>query len=151
MQIHQPFAERLNAAVRRCGNPVLVGLDPRADLLPRGVLAEGERAALPKLSAAFRVFCRGVIDAVAGLVPAVKPQMAFFEQLGPAGADVLKDTIDYAAANGLLVVADAQTARGQSGLYQWVSEHYILTACGVAAAIAVPCALIDTEKKSSSP
>jgi len=70
----------------------------------------------------------------------VRPVRVWTERIAPP-----------AAANGLLVVADAQTARGQSGLYQWVSEHYILTACGVAAAIAVPCALIDTEKKSSSP
>ena len=108
MDVSKAFAERLGAAVRRCGNPVLVGLDPRAGLLPRGMLADGDKAPLEQQAAAFRTFCCGVIDVVAGLVPAVKPQMAFFEQLGPCGAAVLKDVIDHASSKGLLVILDGK-------------------------------------------
>ena len=108
MTVPEAFSERLNEAVRRCGNPVLVGLDPRAGSLPCGLLSDGENASLEQQAAAFRQFCCGVIDVVAGLVPAVKPQMAFYEQLGPCGMAVLKDVVDHASAKGLLVVLDGK-------------------------------------------
>ena len=103
-----PFADRLDAAVRRCGNPVLVGLDPRAESLPAGILADANSAGLEEIAAAYGRFCRGVIDVVATLVPAVKPQAAFFEQLGPAGMAVLADVIQYAQQKGLLVILDGK-------------------------------------------
>ena len=103
-----PFADRLDAAVRRCGNPVLVGLDPRAESLPAGILADANGAGLEETAAAYGRFCRGVIDVVAALVPAVKPQAAFFEQLGPAGMAVLADVIQYAQQKGLLVILDGK-------------------------------------------
>jgi orotidine-5'-phosphate decarboxylase len=99
------FADRLIAAVRAKGNPVLVGLDPRAENLPPGLIA-GE--GLEAMASGFASFCRGVIDVVAPLVPAVKPQAAFFEQLGPPGMRALKDVIDYAAAKKLLVILDGK-------------------------------------------
>ena len=49
-----------------------------------------------------------MIDVVAPLVPAVKPQAAFFEELGPAGMFVLKEVIEYARAKGLLVIVDGK-------------------------------------------
>ncbi|MEE8450681.1 MAG: orotidine-5'-phosphate decarboxylase, partial [Thermoguttaceae bacterium] len=103
------FADRLDQAVRRCGNPVLVGLDPRADMLPEG-LRPTENSPDPAMVAdAYGRFCRGVIDVVAPLVPAVKPQAAFFEQLGPAGMTVLADVIRYAGQEkGLLVILDGK-------------------------------------------
>jgi orotidine-5'-phosphate decarboxylase len=103
-----PFADRLYAAVRRCRNPVLVGLDPRAENLPVGILADAKSASLEQTAVAYGLFCRGVIDVVAPLVPAVKPQAAFFEQLGPAGMVVLADVIRYAQQKGLLVVLDGK-------------------------------------------
>jgi orotidine-5'-phosphate decarboxylase len=101
-----PFADRLTAAVRGAGNPVLVGLDPRAASLPAGMLAD--HASLAEVATAYQHFCRGVIDVVAPLVPAVKPQAAFFEQVGPAGAAVLASVIQYAQEKGLLVVLDGK-------------------------------------------
>ncbi len=102
-----PFIDRLDAAVRRCGNPVLVGLDPRAKSLPPG-LAPHQAAAPAAVAAAYREFCRGVIDVVAPLVPAVKPQAAFFEQLGPEGMVALGEVIHHAAGQGLLVILDGK-------------------------------------------
>src|SRR6476659_3073867 len=99
------FADRLIAAVRAKRTPVLVGLDPRAQNLPPGLLTG---AGLEATASAFAAFCRGVIDVVAPLVPAVKPQAAFFEQLGPVGMRALKETIDYAAAKDLLVILDGK-------------------------------------------
>jgi orotidine-5'-phosphate decarboxylase len=49
-----------------------------------------------------------VVDVVGGLVPAVKPQVAFFEQLGAAGMQALAEVLAYARAAGLLVIIDAK-------------------------------------------
>jgi orotidine-5'-phosphate decarboxylase len=103
-----PFADRLETAVRRCHNPVLVGLDPRRESLPSGFLAEGGDVGAEETAAAYGRFCRGVIDVVAPLVPAVKPQAAFFEQLGPAGMAVLAEVIRYAQQKELLVIFDGK-------------------------------------------
>jgi orotidine-5'-phosphate decarboxylase len=99
------FADRLCREVQRKGTPVLVGLDPRLESLPAGILnGEGPQAAAD----AYAMFCRGVIDVVAPLVAAVKPQVAFFEQLGPAGCTALADVIRYAASKQLLVIIDGK-------------------------------------------
>jgi orotidine-5'-phosphate decarboxylase len=103
-----PFADRLETAVRRCHNPVLVGLDPRRESLPPGILAERSDASPQEIAAGYGTFCRGVIDVVAPLVAAVKPQAAFFEQLGPAGMTVLADVIRHAQRQGLLVIFDGK-------------------------------------------
>jgi orotidine-5'-phosphate decarboxylase len=57
---------------------------------------------------AFSRFCRGVVDVVAPLVSVVKPQAAFFEELGPAGMKSLAETISYAREKGLLVILDGK-------------------------------------------
>lgn len=101
------FMDRLAAAVRRCRNSVVVGLDPRLDQLPEGLRVAGSDS-MADGAAAFETFCRGIIDVVAPLVPAVKPQAAFFEELGPAGMQALGRTIKYASSKGLLVVFDGK-------------------------------------------
>ena len=75
------FATRLARAIQRCQNPVLVGIDPRADQLPAGLLAESERGNPVAVADAFRRFGQGIIDVVAPLVAVVKPQAAFFERI----------------------------------------------------------------------
>lgn len=102
------FADRLAAAVRRCGNPVLVGLDPRWDSLPAALRATQATATAAQIAAAYRTFCQAVIDVVAPLVAAVKPQSAFFEDVGPEGLAALADVITYARQRGLLVIFDGK-------------------------------------------
>jgi orotidine-5'-phosphate decarboxylase len=102
------FADRLDAAIRRCRTPVLVGLDPRAESLPGGLLSNPKNASWTETAAAYVQFCRGVIDVVAPLVPAVKPQAAFFEQLGPDGMAALADVIAYAEKKELIVILDGK-------------------------------------------
>jgi orotidine-5'-phosphate decarboxylase len=102
------FPSHLDAAVARCRNPVLVGLDPRADMLPSGLLATEDATNPEKVAAAYERFCREIIDVVADRVPAVKPQAAFFEELGPAGMVVLGQIIRYAQSRGLLVILDGK-------------------------------------------
>lgn len=102
------FSDRLATAVTRCQNAVVVGLDPRWGHLPPALTVgvdAGDRAAVALV---YSRFCGEVIDAVAPLVPAVKPQAAFFEQLGPAGMSALADVIDHARRAGLLVIVDGK-------------------------------------------
>jgi orotidine-5'-phosphate decarboxylase len=106
------FADRLAEAVERKRSQLVVGLDPRVDLLPmelRGEAVLGRAAAGRAVSR----FCRGIIDAVAPYVVAVKPQVAFFEALGSDGWRALEDACAYARGAGLLVIADAK--RGDIG------------------------------------
>jgi orotidine-5'-phosphate decarboxylase len=109
-----PFATRLAAAIRSHGTPACIGLDPRHESLPPAIGAADipptDTAALARV---FTDFCRGVIDAIAPLVPIVKPQLACFEALGPHGMTALADVIAHARAQGLLVLADGK--RGDIG------------------------------------
>jgi orotidine-5'-phosphate decarboxylase len=102
------FGDRLAAAVRRAGTPVLVGLDPRWEQLPTGLRTRSAAASREEIAAAYSTFCREIIDVVAPLVPAVKPQAAFFEQIGPPGMNALAETIAYASSKGLLVIVDGK-------------------------------------------
>ena len=107
-----PFADRLAEAVERKRSQLVVGLDPRLDLLPvelRGDAHLGREAAAD----AYTRFCRGIVDAVAPYVVAVKPQIAFFEALGADGIRALEEVCAYAHAAGLQVIADGK--RGDVG------------------------------------
>ena len=103
----QHFADRLNAAVKRVGNPVLVGIDPRPESLPNGYrnrFSEGPLATVSALEA----FCKQVIDVIAARVCAIKPQAAFFEQHGPPGMAALQAVARHAREKGLLVILDGK-------------------------------------------
>ncbi len=75
---------------------------------PRGLRAGLETRDFAGVAQAYALFCRDVIDVVAPLVSVVKPQAAFFEQLGPAGMSALADVMAYASGEGLLVVVDGK-------------------------------------------
>ncbi len=94
--------------MRRCGNPVLVGLDPRREMLPEVFVPSDGGVDLQLVATAYASFCQGVIDVVAPLVPAIKPQAAFFEQIGPAGMVALAEIIQYAQQKDLLVILDGK-------------------------------------------
>src|SRR5579863_684342 len=105
------FGDRVAAAVERKRSQLVVGLDPIPDLLPVELRDDVAR------------FCCGVIDAVAPHAVAVKPQLAFFEALGPPGSVALAEVCAYARTAGLLVIADGKrgdvgsTARAYSAAY----------------------------------
>jgi orotidine-5'-phosphate decarboxylase len=95
------WADRLAAEVERKRSQLVVGLDPRPDLLPIELRGDVAR------------FCCGIVDAVAPHAVAVKPQLAFFEALGPAGMAAFDQVCLYARRAGLLVIADGK--RGDIG------------------------------------
>lgn len=100
--------DRLCEQIKEKKAPIVVGLDPRIDRLPEEIatadLTDGE-----KLFA----FNRGIIDAVADLVPAVKPQIAFYEACGLEGLKAYVETLRYARDKGLIVIGDVK--RGDIG------------------------------------
>ena len=100
------FSQLLSEAYHAKGNPVLVGLDPRWESLPAS--CRNDDACPNGIANAFERFCKAVIDIVAPLVPAVKPQAAFFEQYGVPGMIALKNVIQYAKSKGLLVIFDGK-------------------------------------------
>lgn len=105
------FADRLQAAVQRTGSPVVIGLDPRLDSLPEPLLVACRReygATAQAAAEAFWRFNRDIIDAVCDLVPAVKPQLAFYERYGVEGVRAFARTVHYARQAGLLVIADGK-------------------------------------------
>jgi orotidine-5'-phosphate decarboxylase len=110
------YATRLHEAVRRKGTPALVGLDPRFDLLPASIVESARKRSSDTASvvaAAFEEFSLRLIDVVAPLVPAVKPQAAFFEEWGPAGCAALARVMQHAREADLIVICDAK--RGDIG------------------------------------
>ena len=96
--------------------PIVVGLDPMLSYVPEHILSEayknkGEN--LEGVSEAIWLYNKGIIDAVYDLVPAVKPQIAMYEQFGIEGMKAYVKTIDYAKQKGLIVIGDVK--RGDIG------------------------------------
>jgi orotidine-5'-phosphate decarboxylase len=106
------FADRLAEAVERKRSQLVVGLDPRPDLLPVELKGDAHLGRAEAADACAR-FCRGLVDAVAPYVVGVKPQVAFFEALGSDGVRALEDVCAYSRSAGLQVIADAK--RGDVG------------------------------------
>jgi orotidine-5'-phosphate decarboxylase len=125
------FADRFVQSARRLGHPLCVGIDPYLALIPACFRAGGMLPGKPETAAAVESWCTALLDRVAGRVAAVKPQSAFFEALGPAGAAVLARVLDAARARGLLVLLDAK--RGDVGS---TAEAYAAAYLGEAAPFA---------------
>src|SRR5215218_5228951 len=121
------FPDRLAEAVDRKRSQLLVGLDPRPELLPVELRGEMHVSRGAAADACAR-FCRGLVDAVAPYVVGVKVQLAFFEALGADGMRAYEEVCDYARAATLLVVADGKrgdigsTARAYADAYLEAGE-----------------------------
>jgi len=99
------FADRLLEAIDRKGSPVCVGLDPRLDLLPSEFQG---RSGDEQQAEAIALWGRALLEIVAPIAAAVKPQSAYFEALGPAGVKVYFDLVKFAKASGLVVIGDVK-------------------------------------------
>jgi len=110
------FADRLCQAVREKRSHAVVGLDPVVGKLPAYIRADAAKRygqTARGAAAALLAFNKLVIDAVADQVALVKPQSAFYEIYGHHGVEAFWETVRYARAKGLLVIADAK--RGDIG------------------------------------
>lgn len=120
--------QKLIQEIKAKDAPIVVGLDPKLSYIPEDILKKSYTAYGETLEGAadaiFR-FNRGIVDAVYDLVPAVKPQVAMYEQFGIPGLMAFKKTIDYCHSKGLLVIGDVK--RGDIGS---TSESYAIAHLG---------------------
>lgn len=96
--------------------PIVVGLDPMLSYIPEAILKKAfdEYGETPEGAAqAVLTFNKGLVDAVCDLVPAVKPQIAMYEQFGIPGLAAFRETVAYCKQNGLVVIGDVK--RGDIG------------------------------------
>ena len=118
--------DRLIEGIRKTGNPTVAGLDPKLEYIPDyikksafvqyGQTLEGAAAALV-------TYNKGLIDALCDIVPAVKPQAAFYELYGWPGVRALADTIAYAKSKGMFVITDAKRGDIGSTMEAYADAH----------------------------
>lgn len=96
--------------IKEKNNPIVAGLDARPEYIPPHILQKhyNEKDILKSTANAMLEFNQGLIDGLCDIVPAVKPQSAYYELLGYEGVRVLKETIEYAHKKGLYVIADVK-------------------------------------------
>ena len=112
--MHDHFADHLLAAIEAKGSPVCVGLDPVYERLPAELLAaDCSCCAATGRVEAIRTFCRTVLEIVAPIVPAVKPQIGYFEIYRHLGVELYFEMVRYARELGLVVIGDVK--RGDIG------------------------------------
>ena len=107
----QLFIDRLIAQIQQKNTPCIVGLDPALDRMPKSWLQEqgiSQQSSLADNAEAIYQYNLMVLDAIADLVPAVKPQSAYYELFGSAGIIALEKTIQAARDRDLLVVLDVK-------------------------------------------
>lgn len=107
---------KLVEKIKKTNAPIVVGLDPMLNYIPKHIqdqaFAEfGET--LEGAAEAIWQFNKGIVDATCDLIPAVKPQIAMYEQFGIPGLMAYKKTVDYCKEKGLVVIGDIK--RGDIG------------------------------------
>ncbi len=105
----QNFADLLIDAIKAKGNPCIIGLDPRLELIPKAFFADSEDRTKNEIveDSIFEWACC-IIDEIKDLVPAVKLQSAFYEQYGVPGMWAFGRIIRYAKEAGLIVCIDSK-------------------------------------------
>lgn len=103
--------DRLCKAILEKNNPTVAGLDPKLDFVPEFIKKESFQKfgnTLEGAADALLTFNKGLIDALYDIVPAVKPQCAYYEMYGWQGVRTLYETIQYAKEKGLFVITDGK-------------------------------------------
>ena len=118
-------------------NPTCVGLDTQLGYLPEemraGVSSFGQAAD------AILAFNKKIVDSVCDIVPAVKVQIAYYEQYGAAGVQAFLDTVAYARGKGLFVIADCKRNDIGSTAARYSAAYLGETALGDAKVMAAGC------------
>lgn len=107
---------KLISKIQKTNAPVVVGLDPMMKFIPEHIQKKafsefGET--LEGAAEAIWQYNKGLVDAICDLVPAVKPQIAMYEQFGLPGMEAFKKTVDYCKEKDLVVIGDIK--RGDIG------------------------------------
>lgn len=107
---------KLVERIEQMSAPIVVGLDPMLEYIPEHILQKAFREKGENLEGAGEAiwqYNKGIIDATYDLIPAVKPQIAMYEQFGIEGLYAFKKTVEYCKAKGLVVIGDIK--RGDIG------------------------------------
>lgn len=107
---------KLNAKMKQMNAPVVVGLDPMLSYIPEHILNKAIKEHGETLEAAAEAvfeYNKGIVDAIYDIVPAVKPQIAMYEQFGVPGVEAFKKTVDYCKSKDLVIIGDVK--RGDIG------------------------------------
>lgn len=114
--------DKLINKIKETENPTVMGLDPRYDMIPKCVRDKYDET-LEGASRAIIEFNKELIKATCDIIPAIKPQMAFYEMFGIEGIKAFQETCQYAKEKGMIVIADnkrgdiGSTAQGYSNSY----------------------------------
>ncbi|MBE7009858.1 MAG: orotidine-5'-phosphate decarboxylase [Ruminococcaceae bacterium] len=103
--------DRLITKIEEKKNPTVFGLDPRFEYVPEYIREEAIKQyglTGEAIKNALVTFNKGLIDALCDIVPAVKPQSAYYEMYGLSGLSALAETISYAKEKGLYVILDGK-------------------------------------------
>ncbi len=103
--------DRLIDSIIRMQNPTVAGLDPKLDYVPASIkdaCFEKYGKTLEGAAAALLAFNKAIIDEIYDIVPAIKPQAAYYEMYGWQGVRALADTIAYAQEKGMFVITDGK-------------------------------------------
>lgn len=114
--------DNLIRKIKETNNPTVMGLDPRYEMIPECVRNKYDQT-LEGACKAILEYNKALIDATYDVIPAVKPQVAFYEMFGIDGIKVFNETCKYAKEKGMVVIADAKrgdigsTAQGYSNAF----------------------------------
>ena len=114
--------DKLINKIKETNNPTVMGLDPRYDMLPN-CIKEKYSGSVEKITQGILEYNKALIDATYDIIPAIKPQMAFYEMFGVEGIKCFKETCKYAKEKGMIIIVDAKrgdigsTAAGYSNAY----------------------------------
>jgi orotidine-5'-phosphate decarboxylase len=105
------FSDRLAKAIKEKNNPTVLGLDPKLEFIPDSI----KKACFKDCDCSFKAAAKsivefniGLMDATYDIIPAIKPQVAYYEMLGPEGISAFNQTIQYAKQRGFVVIADGK-------------------------------------------
>lgn len=98
--------------IKKTNNPTVMGVDPRYEMIPECIRKKYDKT-LKGVASCIVEFNKKLIDAICDVIPAVKPQIAFYEMYGIEGMKAFEETCKYAKEKGLVVIADIK--RGDIG------------------------------------
>ncbi len=104
--------DKLIQKIKEMNNPTVIGLDPRYDMLP-DCIKKSFGTNIKDVCEAIWEYNKALIDSVCDIIPAVKPQSAFYEMFGVEGIELLRKTCNYAKSKDMIVILDAK--RGDIG------------------------------------
>ncbi len=107
---------KLIANIKKTNAPIVAGLDPMLSYIPEHILKKAYTELGETLEGAAEAiwqYNKGIVDAIYDLIPAVKPQIAMYEQFGIPGLAAFQKTVDYCKEKGLVVIGDIK--RGDIG------------------------------------